>query len=154
IALYTPADQSSILSFSETQGFFPIINGEIAQFAGYSAGVPSYNFPLTIDLSYWDTYLFSRSITIPNVGNKFFSHPFESQNISDSFGYKVTSGGRQSVNNNLARQMWFIDEVAKSDNFVSNGLLNGIGNFLEANRKSFKDFKSGPLVMAKSVRNV
>lgn len=154
IELYTPADQASILSYAETQGFLPIINGEVAEFDGYSNGVPIYSYPKEIDMPFWDTYLFPRSITIPSVGNKFLAHPFESQNISDSFGYKVTSGGRKSFNNSSAKQMWYIDEVIKSDNFVSQGLLNGIGTFRTENRKNFKDFKSGPIVMAKSVRNV
>lgn len=154
IELYTPADQSSILTFAETQGFLPIISGEVAEFTGYNNGQPVYDFPTEIDITFWDTYLFSRSITIPNVGNKFFSHPFESQNISDSFGYRVTSGGRKGFNNNYARQMWYTDEVIKSDNFVSQGLLNGIGTFRSENRKRFIDFMSGPIVMARAVRNV
>lgn len=154
IELYTPADQSAILQFAETQGFYPVINGEIAQFTGFNNGSPTYNYPTEIDITFWDTYLFSRNITIPLIGDKFFSHPFESQNISDTFGYDVTSGGRVSFNNNLAKQMWYTDEAIKSDNFVSNGLLNGIGTFRSANAKRFIDFKSGPIVMVIAVRNV
>lgn len=154
IEIYTPADQTSILSFEETQGFYPIISGEVAEFVGYQNGLPAYNFPTEIDISFWDTYLFPRNITIPNVGDKFLSHDFESPNISDSFGYKLDSGGRNSFNNNYAKQMWYTDEVIKSDNFVTQGLLNGIGTFRIVNRKAFKDFKSGPIVMARAVRNV
>lgn len=155
VELYTPVDQSSILKFAETQGFYPIINGEIAEFTGYdSNAVPTYTFPTQIDISFWDTYLFSRNITIPNVGDKFFSHPFESPNVSDTFGYNLTSGGRQSENNNLAKQIWYDDEASKSDNFLSNGILNGIGTFRSSNSKRFIDFKSGPIVMVVAVRNV
>lgn len=154
IELYTPADQSNILSFAETQGFLPVISGEVAKFTGYNNGIPAYDFPIEIDITFWDTYLFPRNITIPNIGDKFFSHDFESQNISDTFGYKVTSGGRVSFNNPFAKQMWYTDEADKSDNFVSNGLLNGIGTFRSSNRKRFIDFKSGPIVMVMAVRNV
>lgn len=154
VELYTPADQSTILAFSETQGFYPIINGEVAKYIGKQSGVPSYQFPTEIDITFWDTYLFPRNITIPNVGDKFFNHNFESENISDTFGYKVTSGGRISFNNNYAKQLWYTDESIKSDNFVRNGLLNGIGTFRSSNRKRFIDFKSGPIVMVIAVRNV
>lgn len=154
IEIYTPAQQSSILTFSESQGFYPIISGEVAEFTGYSNGQPTYNFPTQIDLSFWDTYLFQRNITIPNVGDKFFSHPFESPNVSDTFGSAITSGGRESVNNNNAKQMWYVDEVIKSDDFVSEGLLNGIGTFRSSNRKAFKDFRSGGIVATKSFRNL
>lgn len=154
IELYTPADQASILQFSETQGFYPIINGEVAEFEGYQNGVPTYTYPTEIDITFWDTYLFSRNITIPLIGDKFFSHPFESPNVSDTFGYDLTSGGRVNVNNNLAKQIWIEDEAAKSDNFLSNGTLNGIGTFRSSNAKRFTDFKSGPIVMVMAVRNV
>lgn len=154
IELWTAADQSAILQFSETQGFYPIINGEVAEFEGYENGVPTYSYPTEIDISFWDTYLFQRSITIPNVGDKYFSHPFESPNISDTFGYDVTSGGRVNVNNNLAKQIWIQDEAAKSDNFIVNGTLNGIGTFRIENAKRFTDFKSGQINMVIAVRNV
>lgn len=154
IEIYTPAEQSSILTFSEIGGFYPIISGEIANFTGFSGGAPTYSFPASIDIDFWDTYLFPRSITIPNVGDKFFSHPFESPNISDTFGYNITSGGRQNVNNNNAKQMWYVDETIKSDDFVSEGILNGIGRFRSSNRKTFKDFKSGGIVATKALRNL
>lgn len=154
IEIYTPADQADILQLAETQGFYPIINGELAEFEGYTGGVPNYRFPTVIDITFWDTYLFSRNITIPNIGDKFFSHPFESPNVSDTFGYNLTSGGRVNVNNNLAKQIWIEDEAAKSDNFIVNGTLNGVGSFRSSNAKRFTDFKSGPIVMVIAVRNV
>ena len=154
IEIYTPAEQASILTLSETQGFYPVINGAVAEFVGYNSGSPVYNYPTSLDISYWDTYLFTRNITIPNVGDKFISHPFESPNISDTFGYDITSGGRQNVNNNNAKQMWYVDEVIKSDDFVSEGLVNGIGTFRSSNRKVFKDFRSGGIVAMKALRNL
>lgn len=154
IEIYTPAEQASILTLSETQGFYPIIKGVVSEFTGYQNGSPTYATPSTIDIDYWDTYLFTRNITIPNVGDKFFSHPFESPNVSDTFGYYITSGGRQNVNNNNAKQMWYIDEVIKSDDFISEGLVNGVGTFRSSNRKVFKDFKSGGIVAIKALRNL
>jgi len=154
IELYTPAEQVSILTFSECQGFYPIRNGQPCNFTGYSNGVPTWEALQSIVLQFWDTYLFNRNITIPNVGDKFISHPFESPNVSDNFGYNISSGGRQNVNNPYAKQMFYRDEVIKSNDFISQGLLNGIGTFLTTNRKVFKDFPSGGIVAMKALRNL
>ena len=154
IEIYTPALESEIMPYEESGGFYPIINGEICDFVGYQNGQPLYNYYSQISIDFWDTYLFQRNIAIPNVGDKYFSHIFESPNISDTFGSNITSGGRENVKNDNARQMWYVDEIIKSDDFISQGILNGIGTFRSTNRKTFKDFKSGGIVAVKALRNL
>jgi hypothetical protein len=136
IEIYTPTEQSQDIPYNELE-WHPIINGSVADFAGYTNGIPVYNYPTYIDLNFWDTYLFSRNITIPNVGDKFFSHPFESPNISDSFGYSVSSGGRQHSKNDNARQIVFMDDVIRSNPFTTGAFINGLGSFSSKNRKDF-----------------
>lgn len=145
IEIYTPAQETEKISYCELQ-WFPIINNKIAVFTGYSGGVPNYNYPATVDLEFWDTYLFNRIITIEDVGNKFFNHPFESPNISDDWGANCSSCGRQNVENKNAAQIWYKDDVIKGDDFVSEGLANGLATFRSKNRKNFKGYLWGGIV--------
>lgn len=150
IQLYTPTQISDTIPFLEMGGFLPVINGEISdKFLGYVNNIPQFNFPTTIDLEFWDTYFIQRSITIPNVGNKFFAHPFESLNISDSFGPNITSGGREgNVKNDNAKQRWLSGGTIKSDDFVSEGLINGLGTFRSTNKKDFGSYPYGGIMFA------
>lgn len=152
IEIYTPAQESQTIPYCEVAGFWPIINNRIATFTGYDTNnVPLYNFPATIDLDFWDTYFLSRNIPIPNVGLEFFNHPFESANISDNWGANCSSCGRQYVKNDNARQQWYPLDVIKGDNFVADGVLNGIGVFRSENRKQFKEsFSWGGIVAMKT----
>lgn len=128
IELYTPFQQTDKLPYSELK-WYPVINGTIAEFAGLSGGQPIFNFPTTFILNYWDTYLFSRNISIPGQGDKFFNHPFNSPNVSDAFGANLNSGGRQSTKNDDAKQIWKINNVIKADAFITTGIINGLGTF-------------------------
>jgi hypothetical protein len=154
IELYTPAKQSEIVVFKEGGPSFPIINGQIAIFTGVINGKPQYSYPQTINLDYWDTYLFQRTITIPNVGSKYINHPFESPNVSDNWGANITSGGRIGVKNDNARQTWYVDHTIKSDDYINQAVLNGLGTFRTENSKIFKDFKSGGITATKAFRNL
>jgi hypothetical protein len=153
IELYTPQQEVQEIKYNELE-WHPIINGSIADFEGFSNGQPVYNYPLSIDIDFWDTYLFSRDITIPKVGSKFFSHPFESSNISDSFGANVTSGGRQWIKNDNAKQLWYADDVIKSDNLTENGIINGLGTFRSLNRKDFTQFPFGGINVLLTQRSI
>lgn len=155
IEIYTPSQQSSDsdIPYNELE-WKPIINGEIADFTGYSNGLPAYNYPTSIDINFWDTYLFPRNINIPFVGDKFFSHPFESPNISDTFGYHVTSGGRKNFKNDDAKQEWFPADLIKSNDFSGTGIINGLGTFKSSNRKDFSQYPFGPINMMKSQRSI
>ncbi len=153
IDIYTPTQSTDLFPYNEVV-VYPIINGAIAEFTGYSLGNPTYNFPTQIDLSYWDTYLISRSINVPDKGNISFGHPFESPNVNDSFGANLASGGRLWIKNENAQQRWYIDDTIKSDDFVKEGLINGLGTFKSENRKSFRGFNWGGIVMAHSERSV
>lgn len=155
IEIDTPAQASDLIPFMELGGFFPIINGEIAIFTGYSNGQPTYNYPTTIDIDFWDTYFLQRTITIKDVGNKFFAHPFESPNISDSFGPKITSGGRVgNVKNDNAKQRWLPGGIIKSDDFISEGLLNGLGTFRSSNKKDFGSYPYGGIMAVITDMNI
>lgn len=146
IELFTPADSNEKLPLFEASDYYPVINNEIAQYVGGGINAPIYNYPTSGTLEYWDTYFFNRSISIPNVGNKFIQHPFESPNVTDTWGYKLSSGGRPNSMNTYAAKMWYIDSIIRSDDFVSEGLINGLGTFRSDNKKSFKGYQRGGIM--------
>ena len=153
IEIYTPAQQAQLVQYGELT-WFPVINGEIAVFEGLSNGKPVFSYPTTINLPYWDTYLFYRNIAIPNVGDKYLNHPFESPNISDSFGANVTSAGRQWEKNDDAQQQWLEAHIIKSDAFVGNGIINGIGTFRSSNAKNFTQYPFGAIQAMVTQRSI
>jgi hypothetical protein len=146
IELYTPSVTNEILPYFESGSFYPVVNGEIAEYVGGGQANPEYNYPQTGIVNYWDTYLIQRNISIPNVGSLFIGHPFESPNVTDKWGYRLTSGGRVNSENPFAMQMWYNDTIIRSDDFVAEGLLNGLGTFRQENKKSFKGFQRGGIV--------
>lgn len=147
VEIYTPTKSDDNIPFFEIAGFYPVITGEIAQFAGYDNGVPVYNFPSSIDLEFWDTYYLQR-----NINGKFFNHPFESPNVTDTWGANVTSGGRLNVEDKNAAQYWDGGDVARSDSFSS--LFNGLATFRNENRKSYGVYPYGEILAAITRRNV
>ena len=153
IEIYTPKQQPENFPYNELN-WYPVINGELAEFIGGDVSAPVYEFPTEIDLPYWDTYLFFRNISIPNVGDIFIAHPFESPNISDSFGANVSSGGRKWVKNDDAKQVWDQAAVIKSDAFVGNGIINGVGTFRTENKKDFSQYPYGAIQAAHTERSI
>ena len=153
IEIYTPSQQTQEIKFNELE-WKPVINNAVADFIGYNNGKPVYDFPTSIDINFWDTYLFSRNITIPGVGDRFFAHPFESPNISDSFGAGVTSGGRKWVKNDNAKQLIYDDDVIRSDDFTTGGFVNGLGTFRRTNRKSFAQNPFGGILAMITRRSI
>jgi len=154
IETYTPTKETDLLPYLEVGGGYPVINGEIAEYTGGGAVNPQYNYPVSIDIDFWDTYYLSRNITIPNVGNKFFSHIFQSPNITDNWGELITSGGRINVKNKNAQQLWFGADTIKSDDFVKQGLINGLATFYSDNRRNFSTYPFGDITAMISARNV
>jgi len=152
IELYTPKKQPDQFPYRELK-WYPVINGEVAKFDGMSGGAPLYSYPTTLDLDYWDTYLFNRDITIPGVGNRTFAHVFESPNISDNYGANINSGGRQWLKNDDAKQKWFRNDVIKSNAFTE-GLINGLGIFRSNSRKDFGQYPWGGIMAAYTLRNL
>lgn len=150
IELDTPAQLTNEIVYNELE-WKPVINGEVADFIGYSGGRPNYTFPTQIVINFWDTYLFNRNISIPGVGTKYLGHPFESPNISDSWGYHITSGGRRNVKNENAKQQWIKDDVIKSNVFITDGIVNGLGTFTSANRKQFGRYSIVGMLVQRSV---
>jgi len=154
IETYTPTKSRDVIPYQDANGAFPVINGEIAEYLGGGINAPKYNYPTSIDIDFYDTYLFQRSITIPNVGTNFFNHIFQSPNITDNWGKEITSGGRRNVVNKNAKQLWFGGDTAKSDDFVKEGLINGLNWFRSSNRRNFSTYPFGDIVAMKSERNI
>jgi hypothetical protein len=146
IELYTPAENNEELPFFEASRYYPVINGAIAEYIGGGVNNPQYNFPTSGTLEYWDTYFLSRSIAIPDVGNRYVQHPFESPNVTDTWGYNLSSGGRANAINPYAAKTWYLDSIIRSDDFVSEGLINGLATFRSDNKKSFKGYQRGGIV--------
>lgn len=153
IEIYTPTKSSDIVPFCEVSSY-PVINGEIAIFTGYESGQRKYTYPTSIDLDFWDTYFIQRNIAIPDIGSKYFGHPFQSPNVTDSWGSNCSSCGRQWVKNDNARQQWFGGDVIKSDPFIAEGVLNGLGTFRSENRKDYGTYPSGAIISAHTKRNI
>lgn len=154
IELYAEEKTTDKIPLSEVE-WFPVINGEIARFTGYdNNGAPQYQYPLSIDLDYWDTYLFSRNISIPDVGDKYFNHPFNSPNVSDQWGAYLTSGGRQNAANPNARQLWYTGDVIPSEKFTTGSYVNGLGTFKGARRKDYSYNPIGGIVFIKAARGL
>lgn len=153
IEIYTPIQQTEKIPYAELQ-WYPIVNGEIATFTGFNvAGLPQYTYPTQIDIPFWDTYLFNRTIDIPDIGSKFLGHPFNSPNVSDDWGSGLTSGGRLNTVNPNAKQQWYVDDVARSDNFITGSSINGLGLFRRENRKSFSNNPAGAIIAMIAGRN-
>ncbi|MCB0472510.1 MAG: hypothetical protein KDC56_05575, partial [Flavobacteriaceae bacterium] len=145
IELYSPSKTEDIIPFFEVSSFYPIINGEIAEFVGYSGSQPQYNFPQSFNLNFWDTYYLQRTIL-----GKYYSHPFESPNITDDWGSNMISGGRIQVENKDAAQYWDGGDVIKSGGY---GLLNELAMFREKERTSYGEYPYGEIVAAITKRN-
>lgn len=154
IETYTPTKERDVIPYQDANGAYPVINGEIAEYTGGGYANPQYNYPVSIDIDFYDTYLFQRNITIPNIGSKYFNHIFQSVNITDSFGKEITSGGRRNVKNKLAQQLWFGADTIKSDDFVKEGVINGLSFFSNESRKNFSTYPFGSIVAMKSERNI
>lgn len=149
IELYTPKQTSDVIPFFEVGGFYPVIRGAVSEFAGYNLGVPVYNVLASINIDFWDTYYLQRTIA-----GKYFNHPFESQNVTDSWGANVTSGGRLNVENKDAAQAWAGGDVIRSDTFRKTGITNGLAMFKTENRKNYGIYPFGEIVFAHTKRNI
>lgn len=152
IELYTPKYEQQVLNYGECEACYPIIDGELKEYVSGGINAPVYT-PITGEnIRYWDTYFLRR--TIIGIG-KFIGHPFESPNISDTWGANAFSSGRNSTENPYARQMFYVDDIIKSDAFINNGMRNGLATFHgpaadTGNRKSFKRADFGGIVAMKN----
>jgi hypothetical protein len=155
IELFTPSENNEELPYFQSGSWMPVIQGEPCEFTGYdSNGNPQYNFPTQGTLSYWDTYYLQRNIAVTGSGNRNFNHPFESPNITDTWGAKITSAGQPNTVNPDAKQMWYDDSSIKSDNYVSEGLKNGLATFRDSNKKSFTGYWWGGIVAVKAINSI
>ena len=137
IEIPTPAQENDTIPLFEIAGFYPIIAGEISQFTGYSNGQPTYTVLSSINIDFWDTYYLNR-----NINGKYYSHPFESSNVTDNWGANVTSGGRLGVENKDAVQYWDGGSIARSDAFGTPGTIS---MFREQNKTSYPIYPAGEI---------
>lgn len=128
--------------YYEICGSYPVVNGKIQN--GVTTGV----------LQTWDTYFQERLIRPTDCTAKTYNHPFESMAITDYWGNGCDSSGRITTVDEQAVQVWFGDDVIKSDAFSNEGRVNGLGTYREANRKSFSGQDWGPIVAMKAERSI
>lgn len=143
IELYTPIQTTDELPLEQIESFYPIINGEIAEYVSGGISAPVYTFPKTGILKYWDTYLINRNI---NGIGQFITHQFESPNITDTWGSNCTSGGKRNTINPYAARLWYNDRTIKSDDYITERIVNGLSFFRSANIKDFKGYQRGGIV--------
>lgn len=140
IELIRPKDFDAEEPFHEICGMYPVVNGELKILNGV--------------LDTWDTYYQTRIIKIKDVGGITFSHPFESSAVTDYWGAGCDSSGRLHVRDEQAKQTWYPDDVIKSDSYVNEGRVNGLGMFRQKNRKQFKGQEMGGIIGMHAERNV
>ncbi|MFX1709066.1 carboxypeptidase-like regulatory domain-containing protein [Chitinophaga sp. CC14] len=126
--------------YFEICGSIPVINGKLQVTGGV--------------LSTWDTYYQYRQIHPEGCAFKTFNHPFESPSISDFWGANCENLGRVTVTDAQAQQLWYGDDVIKSDDFVNEGRVNGLGTWREKNRKNFKGQDWGAIVAIHAERSI
>jgi hypothetical protein len=132
IEIQTPKDTSQIDGYCEIIGTYPIIDNRL------SAQV--------FNLDTFDTYYQSRAFHIKQCTGKAIIHPFASLSVSDYFGLGCDSCGRKLVKDSQAVQKWYPGDVIKSDEFVNEGRINGLGRFRGTNRKEYKVHDMGGIV--------
>lgn len=140
IELMRPKDYNEKERFFEICGTYPVVNGKLQVMNGR--------------LDTWDTYYQTRFFRIPDADGKTFLHPFESAAVSDFWGANADSGGRVNVRDEKAEQRWYPDDVIKSDDFVNEGRVNGLGTWRKKNRKQFKGQSWGGIVGMRAERNI
>ena len=143
IELYTPSQNTELFPLSQVESFYPVINGTIAEYVSGGPNTPVYNFPSEGLLNYWDTYLIRRNIF--GLG-QYISHPFESPNITDTWGANISSGGKVQTINADSEMIWYYDTTIKSADYLTNGIVNGLSEFLFKDKVDFKGYQRGGIV--------
>lgn len=79
--------------------------------------------------------------------------PYFSNNVTDFWGAKVTSWGRVLSENPYAERKWKENEIAKSHEWINNGVVNGLATFWNENVKNYKGQDWGGIVSIHAERN-
>lgn len=140
IEIISPRDCADLESYGEICGTIPIVAGKLMQVGG--------------ELNAFDTYYISRKISITGCTGKAQSHPFASQSPSDYWGKNCSSFGRISFKDDQAEQKWYEDDVIKSDDYVNEGRVNGLGTFRVENRRNYKGNEWGGVVAIHAERGL
>lgn len=133
IELIRPISEASVELMGEIAQKYPVINGEIAN--NITSGI----------INAFDTYYQNRNIIIQLCGGKTFLHPFESSSITDYWGQDCIGFGRVTVQDTGVKQYWDETEITKSDEFINDGRVVGIGTFRGKSSK-FPGQKRGGVV--------
>lgn len=153
IELIHPRDCSTALNYFE-------VCGRTALETSYSLGDKKFYSVIPQEskvLEFTDTYYVSRTIPFreDSVCNTATFIGLESNTASDFWGNKnCKSLGRVLVENPTAQETWYPDELQKSDDYVNEGMVNGVGRFRDRNRKSFKGQMWGGFIVIHSERNI
>lgn len=134
LEIMSPRECTDLELAYEVSVILPVIDGELVD--GITSG----------ELPAFDTYYINRGIVVKDCSGVSINHPFASSSISDFFGTNCNSYGRVLARNENAEQKWFPLDIIKSDNFINEGSVNGLGTFRERNRKQFKGQGRGGIV--------
>lgn len=143
IEVYSPSLNNENMLYGEAN-IYPVVDGKIVRYDGISGNTPQYTNLTAGPITFWDTYHINRSIT--SAASQSISHIFESPNITDLWGKDVVSTGRVNRVDANVRQQWYRDNTMRSDEFVVDGLINGLGLFRSQNSKDFKGYAWGGIV--------
>lgn len=115
-------------------------------------GVPSVS---SGDLNAFDTYKIYRNIgKLKDCTQNPNDDPYFSNNVTDFWGKLVTSGGRVLSENPFAERKWRENEIAKSNEWINNGVVNGLATFRNENVKNYKGQDWGGIVSVHAERNM
>jgi hypothetical protein len=104
-------------------------------------------------LNAFDTYM-RRRIIKQGDSAPTYSHLYESNSPSDTWGNGCIGKGRVNVKNEYAKKQWATNEIAKSDSWVNNGSVNGLATFRDSNIKDFKGQEYGGIIATHAERNI
>lgn len=110
--------------------------GEQGQSIPVIDGVPS-AYSIIIDA--FDIFKIYRNIgKIKDCAQNPNDDPYFSNNVTDFWGANVTSWGRVLSENPYAERKWKGKEIAKSHEWINNGIINGLATFWGENTKNYK----------------
>lgn len=115
-------------------------------------GVPQINNGI---IDAFDTYKIYRNIgKIKACTQNPNDDPYFSNNVTDFWGKLVVSGGRVLSVNPYAERLWVENEIAKSNEWINNGKINGLATFRNENVKNYKGQDWGGIVSIHAERNL
>lgn len=140
LEIISPRACEDLETYCEVCNMYPVIDGELQVQNGI--------------INAFDTFLINRNIVISTCSGNTQSHPFESSSVTDYWGAGCNSCGRTLIKDDNVEQKWYKDEVIRSDEYVNEGRVNGLGTFRFANIKRFKGNYFGGIVAVHGERGM